>query len=130
MITLWSSVTTNLSRAKSNIQYPNFLTCCFLLERTIKYWNPKFKQGPNLGCLGCRVSPVLATKLCKWQKDRQAGFWQNRHWKLGQQNAIRWNYLGLFRDYSLDDIFLGIKLFCFPWYVERLNFQHLFKSDN
>ena len=35
---------------------------------------------------------------------------QNRH-KLGQQNAICWNYFGLFRDYGLDHIFLGIKLF-------------------
>ena len=31
---------------------------------------------------------------------------QNRHWKLGHRSAICWNYLGLFRDYGLDNIFL------------------------
>ena len=40
-------------------------------------------------------------------------FSQNRRWKLGQQNAICWNYLRLFRDYGLDHIFLGIKLHLF-----------------
>jgi hypothetical protein len=33
--------------------------------------------------------------------------------KIGTAKAICWNYLGLFRDYGLDHIFLGIKLFCF-----------------
>ena len=30
---------------------------------------------------------------------------QNLHGKLEQQSAICWNSLGLFRDYSLNDIF-------------------------
>ena len=29
---------------------------------------------------------------------------QNHRWKLGQQNPICWNYIGLFRDYCLDYI--------------------------
>ena len=31
--------------------------------------------------------------------------------KIGTANAICWNSLGLFRDYGLNHIFLGIKLF-------------------
>ena len=38
---------------------------------------------------------------------------QNLYRKLGQQSAICWNSLGLFRDYGLNQFFLGIKLFCF-----------------
>ena len=34
-------------------------------------------------------------------------------------NAVCWNHLGLFRDYSLDNIFLGINLFCFS----KMNLQ-------
>ena len=33
--------------------------------------------------------------------------------QIGTPNAICWNSLGLFRDYGLKYIFLGIKLFCF-----------------
>ena len=33
--------------------------------------------------------------------------------KIGTANAIGWNSLGLLRDYGLNYIFLGIKLFCF-----------------
>ena len=33
--------------------------------------------------------------------------------KIGTAYAICWNALGLFRDYSLNNIFLGVKLFCF-----------------
>ena len=36
---------------------------------------------------------------------------QNRHWKLSHRSAICWNYLGLFRDYGLDHIFLRNKTF-------------------
>ena len=36
---------------------------------------------------------------------------QNLPWKLGQQSATCWNSFGLFRDYKLNYIFLGIKLF-------------------
>ena len=39
------------------------------------------------------------------------GRWQNLQWKLRQQSAICCNSLGLFRDYGLNYIFLGIKLF-------------------
>ena len=35
---------------------------------------------------------------------------QNLPGKLGQQSSICWNSLGLFRDYGLNYIFLGIKL--------------------
>ena len=38
---------------------------------------------------------------------------QNHHWKWGQQSAIFWNSLGLFREYGLHYIYLGIKLFVF-----------------
>ena len=38
---------------------------------------------------------------------------QNRRKKLGQQSAICWNYLGLFRDYDLDHIILRNKTFLF-----------------
>ena len=38
---------------------------------------------------------------------------QNLPGKLGQQSSICWNSLGLFRDYGLNYIFLGIKLICF-----------------
>ena len=51
---------------------------------------------------------------------------QNLHWKLGQQSTICWNSLGLFRDYDLDHIFVGITLFCFSSW----NFQHLFEKKN
>ena len=33
--------------------------------------------------------------------------------KIRTAGAIFWNYLGIFRDYGLIYIFLGIKLFCF-----------------
>ena len=33
--------------------------------------------------------------------------------KIWTANAIFWHYPGLFRDYGLNRIFLGIKLFCF-----------------
>ena len=52
---------------------------------------------------------------------------QNRWWKLEQQSTICWNYFGLFRDYSLDYIFFGIKLFLF-FKIECWNFQHLFEK--
>ena len=38
---------------------------------------------------------------------------QNLHWKLGQQSAIYWNFLGLFRDYGLNHIFFRNKTFLF-----------------
>ena len=38
---------------------------------------------------------------------------QNHRWKLGQKNAICWNYLGLFWDYGLDHILIRNKTFLF-----------------
>jgi hypothetical protein len=53
--------------------------------------------------------------------------YQNRHWKLGHRSAVCWNYLGLFRDYGLDHIFLRNKTFLF-FKIESWNCQHLFKN--
>ena len=52
---------------------------------------------------------------------------QNLYWKLGQQRAICWNSLGLFRDCGLNHIFFGINLFLF-FKIESWNFQHLFEK--
>ena len=41
---------------------------------------------------------------CWWVKSKPS-------LKIRTATAICWNYLGLFRDYGLDHIFLGIKLF-------------------
>ena len=53
---------------------------------------------------------------------------QNLHWKLGQQSAICWNSLGLFRDYGLNHIFFRNKTFLFLK-IESWNFQHLFEKE-
>ena len=47
---------------------------------------------------------------------------QNLHWKLGQQSAICWNSLGLFRDYSLNHIFFRNKTF-FVFQDKKLKFS-------
>ena len=49
--------------------------------------------------------------------------------KLGQQSAICWNYLGLFREYGLDCIFLEIKRFCFSR-KKTETFPHLFEKES
>ena len=53
---------------------------------------------------------------------------QNLHWKLGQQSAICWNSLCLFRDYGLYRIFFRNKTFLF-FKIESWNFQDLFKQE-
>ena len=53
---------------------------------------------------------------------------QNLSGKLGQQSAICWNSLGLFRDYGLNYIFSRKKPFLF-FKIESWNFQHLFYLD-
>ena len=53
---------------------------------------------------------------------------QNLHWKLGQQSAIVKIYLGIFRDYSLINVFFRNKTFSF-FKIESWNFQHLFKIE-
>jgi hypothetical protein len=60
----------------------------------------------------------LARVLATWVKHLACSIcilvgWIKPLLKIGTANTICWNYLGLFRDYSLDGIFLGIKLFCF-----------------
>ena len=47
--------------------------------------------------------------------------------KIGTANAICWNSLGLFRDYSLNYIFFRNKTFLF-FKIESWNFQHLFEK--
>ena len=47
---------------------------------------------------------------------------------IGTANIICWNSVGLFRDYGLNYIFLGIKLFLF-FKIESWNFQHLFETE-
>ena len=54
---------------------------------------------------------------------------QNPRWKLGQQNAICWNYLGLFRDYGLEHIFFKNKTFLF-FKIESWNFQPVWKKKS
>ena len=66
----------------------------------------------NSACHRCTITHVCRLKNTRW-KVKLASAGQNRCWKLGQQNAICWNYLVLFRDCGLDHIFLGIKLFLF-----------------
>ena len=48
--------------------------------------------------------------------------------KIRTANAICWNTLGLFRDYGLNLIFLGIKLFLF-FKIESWNFQVQFEIE-
>ena len=48
--------------------------------------------------------------------------------KIGTANAICWNSLGLFRDCSLNYIFLGKKTFLF-FKIESWNFPHLFEKE-
>ena len=45
--------------------------------------------------------------ICSWWLESKPSL------KIRTANAICWNSLGLFRDYGLNHIFLGIKLFCF-----------------
>ena len=47
--------------------------------------------------------------------------------KIGTANAICWNSLGLFRDYSLNYIFFRNTTFLFLK-IESWNFQHLFEK--
>ena len=47
--------------------------------------------------------------------------------KFGTTKTICWNSLGLFRDYSLNYIFLRNKTFLF-FKIESWNFQHLFEK--
>ena len=47
--------------------------------------------------------------------------------KIGTENAIWWNSLGLFRDYGLNYIFFRNKTFLF-FKIESWNLQHLFKK--
>ena len=82
----------------SIMQY--FYTCC---------------RGSNTTCVFSRASLEFDVAAClhylatghKFQLNTQPSL------KIRTANAIRWNYLGLFRDYGLDHIFLGIKLFRF-----------------
>ena len=53
---------------------------------------------------------------------------QNLREKLGQQRAICWNSLGLFRDFGLNYIFFRNKTFLF-FKIESWNFQHLFEKE-
>ena len=49
--------------------------------------------------------------------------------KVGTANAICWKFLGLFRDYGLDNIFfLGLKLFFF-FKIKSSNFQYLLDKE-
>ena len=48
--------------------------------------------------------------------------------KIRTANAIFWTSLGIFRDYGLNNIFLGIKLFLF-FKIESWNFQYLFVNE-
>ena len=54
---------------------------------------------------------------------------QNLRWKLGQQSAICWNSLSLFRDCRLNDIFFRNWTFLF-YKIESWNFQHIFETEN
>ena len=58
----------------------------------------------------------------------KAGEYQNLLGKLGQQSAICWNSLGLFRDYGLNYNFFRNKTFLFLK-IENWNFQHLFENE-
>ena len=71
---------------------------------------------------------VFKPRSCKplFPFERQEN--QNRRWKLGQQSANCWNYLGLFRDYDFDHILFKIKTFLF-YKIENWNFQHLFEKE-
>ena len=50
--------------------------------------------------------------------------------KIGTANAICWDSLGLFRNYDLNYIFLGIKLFCFSTSVWKRISWNLTKFQN
>ena len=68
----------------------------------ILYWG---KQITN------EVSLVIHNSWCNWSKPSL---------KIGTTNVVCWNYLGLFRDYCLDHIISGIKLFCFSRYKAEI----------
>ena len=53
---------------------------------------------------------------------------QNLPGKLVQQSALCWNSLGLFRDYSLNNIFFRNKT-VLVFKIESCNFQHLFEKE-
>ena len=82
-------------------------------EPTVKVIDTKYKSSEqySLNFLGGKCAPFL-----------QVG--TNLPWKLGQQSAICWNTLGLYRDYGLNHIFLGIKLF-FSRYIAEIFPIHL-----
>ena len=48
--------------------------------------------------------------------------------KIRTASAIFWNYLGIFRDYGLKNIFFRNKTFLF-FKIESWNFQHLFEKE-
>ena len=81
--------------------------------------NPRMKEYFDI--LFCRLKgSVWSLKLQKWncspsnaQKLEIRGLSQNLYWKSGQQSAIFWNSLGLFRDYGLNHIFFRNKTFLF-----------------
>ena len=81
-----------------------------------------------LSLFSCILQSFLTTYVVRilW-RSRQEVVNQNLPGKLGQQSTICWNSLCLFRDYSLNYIFLGIFFLFFK--IESWNFQHLFEKE-
>ena len=102
------------------------------------FWSSVFFSGTHHQLKLKKIEKTIYTAMCKKSIDlssRQrlklvwfsserkflfSGRSQNLPWKLGQQSATCWNSFGLFRDYKLNYIFLGIKLF-FVFYNKKLN---------
>ena len=71
-----------------------------------------WKSGGIIGLLGWDSWSAKMTPTSNFMNHKK----QNLPGKLGQQSTFCWNSLGLFRDYRLNCIFLGIKVFCFSRY--------------
>ena len=90
--------------------------------------------GPKLLVLAC---PQLWSWQVHCQKELLSDltvlplfdslFWSKPSLKIRTARAIFWNYLGIFRDYGLKNIFFRKKTFLF-FKIESWNCQHLFEK--
>ena len=76
-----------------------------LIEKEV--WGDSNLYSKNLDSI-----PITKPTLRPQPIDGMRSY-QNRHWKLGHRSAIRWNYLGLFKDYGLNHILFRVKTFLF-----------------
>ena len=97
---------------RGNAKKSNFFSDDFLLVKLVlRDMNYTLELENTSSTAHLNMKEIILNQV--WTRERGwevytlyfIGSEQNRRWKLGQQNAICWNYFGLFRDYGLDHIF-------------------------